>query len=37
MIYTAQRGELTRMKDSDGDGSADTYETVCDAGDISGN
>ena len=36
-IYTAQRGELTRMKDSDGDGSADTFETVCDAWDISGN
>lgn len=36
-IYTAQRGELTRMKDADGDGAADTFETVCDAWDISGN
>ncbi|MBT5925693.1 MAG: hypothetical protein HOH33_03645, partial [Verrucomicrobia bacterium] len=36
-IYTAQRGELSRMKDSDGDGAADVFETVCDAWDISGN
>lgn len=36
-IYTAQRGELTRIKDSDGDGEADVFETVCDAWDISGN
>ena len=28
MIYTSQRGELTRLKDIDGDGQADTYETV---------
>lgn len=36
-IYTAQRGELTRMKDSDGDGMADVFETVCDDWEISGN
>ena len=36
-IYTAQRGELTRMQDSNGDGEADIFETVCDAWDISGN
>ena len=36
-IYTAQRGELSRMKDSNGDGEADVFETVCDAWDISGN
>jgi azurin/glucose/arabinose dehydrogenase len=27
-IYAAQRGELTRMRDDDGDGRADHYETV---------
>jgi glucose/arabinose dehydrogenase len=36
-IYTAQRGELTRIKDSDGDGKADVFETVCDDWEISGN
>lgn len=36
-IYAAQRGELTRMKDADGDGKADVFETVCDAWEISGN
>lgn len=36
-IYTAQRGELTRMQDSDGDGQADIFETVCDDWAISGN
>jgi glucose/arabinose dehydrogenase len=36
-IYTAQRGELTRMKDSDGDGRADQFLTVCDDWQISGN
>lgn len=36
-IYTAQRGELTRMKDSDGDGRGDVFETVCDDWEISGN
>jgi hypothetical protein len=33
----AQRGELTRLVDVDGDGRADLYETVCDAWQISGN
>ena len=27
-LYTAQRGELTRLQDTDGDGRADTYETI---------
>ena len=36
-IYTAQRGELTRMKDSNDDGRADIFETVCDDWEISGN
>ncbi|MCA8956384.1 MAG: hypothetical protein KDC87_09930 [Planctomycetes bacterium] len=36
-IYTAQRGELTRMKDRDGDGRADVFETVYDGWGISGN
>lgn len=36
-IYTAQRGELTRMKDVDGDDRADVFETVCDDWEISGN
>jgi cytochrome c551/c552 len=27
-LYVAQRGELTKLKDSDGDGKADVYETV---------
>ena len=29
-LYCVQRGEVTRMKDSKGDGVADTFETVCD-------
>jgi len=36
-IYTSQRAEVTRMKDSDEDGHADIYETVCDGWEISGN
>lgn len=36
-VYTAQRGELTRMKDTDGDDRADVFETVCDSWEISGN
>ena len=36
-IYTAQRGELTKMKDSNGDGRADQFITVCDDWAISGN
>ena len=29
-LYAAQRGELTRLNDSDGDGQAEVYETVFD-------
>ncbi|MCS1410605.1 MAG: hypothetical protein M2R45_03800 [Verrucomicrobia subdivision 3 bacterium] len=36
-IYTAQRGELTRMKDIDGDDQCDIFENVCDEWEISGN
>jgi glucose/arabinose dehydrogenase len=36
-IYCAQRGELTRLKDVDGDGQCDVFETVCDDWQISGN
>lgn len=36
-IYCAQRGELTRLKDRDGDGQCDVFETVCDDWQISGN
>jgi hypothetical protein len=36
-VYTMQRGELTRMKDSHGDGRADVFETVSDFVPISGN
>jgi glucose/arabinose dehydrogenase len=36
-IYCMQRGELTRMKDSTGDGRADVFETVNDFIPISGN
>ena len=36
-IYTAQRGELARMRDVDGDDQVDEIETVCDAWPISGN
>ena len=35
-IYTAQRGELTRLKDTDGDDRADLFETVSDAWETSG-
>ena len=35
-IYTAQRGELTRMRDTDGDDRADVFETVTDAWETSG-
>ena len=35
-IYTAQRGELTRIKDTDGDDRADVFETVTDAWETSG-
>jgi glucose/arabinose dehydrogenase len=36
-IYLAQRGELTRLRDENGDHVADSYETVCDKWAISGN
>ncbi len=36
-IYTAQRGELSRLRDLDGDDRVDELETVCDAWRISGN
>lgn len=36
-IYALQRGELTRLKDTNGDGRADVVETVCDDWGISGN
>lgn len=35
-IYAVQRGEVTRLKDSDGDGRADVVETFCDGWGISG-
>lgn len=35
-LYATQRGEVTKIKDSDGDGKADVFETFCDAWDISG-
>ncbi len=36
-IYTVQRGELSRMRDADGDGFAEELETVSDRWRISGN
>lgn len=36
-IYTVQRGELSRLRDLDGDDRADEIETVCDKWRISGN
>ncbi len=36
-IYVAQRGELSRMRDVDGDDRMDELETVCDAWSVSGN
>lgn len=36
-IWLAQRCELTRLVDVDGDGRADLFETVCDGWQISGN
>jgi len=35
-LYATQRGEVTRMKDLDGDGRADLFETVSDAWGITG-
>lgn len=36
-VYCVQRGELTRLVDTDGNDRADRYETVCDAWGVSGN
>ncbi len=36
-IYFAQRGELSRMRDTDGDDRADVFETVTDDWELSGN
>jgi hypothetical protein len=36
-LYAVQRGELTRLEDTDGDGRADLYETVADGWDLTGN
>lgn len=36
-VYLAQRSELTLLRDSDADGRADVFKTVCDAWKISGN
>ncbi len=36
-IYCVQRGELSRMRDVDGDDMMDELETICDAWPISGN
>ncbi len=35
-LYVTQRGEVSRIKDEDGDGRADVFETFCDIWDISG-
>lgn len=35
-LYATQRGELTRLKDTDGDGKADLFETVNDSWAING-
>jgi glucose/arabinose dehydrogenase len=35
-LYATQRGELTRIKDGDGDGKADVFETVTDVWEING-
>ncbi|MGC1272843.1 MAG: hypothetical protein WBC44_03990 [Planctomycetaceae bacterium] len=35
-LYVLQRCELTRIRDSDGDGKADEFETVCDDWSVSG-
>ncbi len=35
-IYATQRGEVTRLRDSNGDGRADVFETVSDAWGING-
>ena len=35
-LYAVQRGEVTRLKDTDGDGKADLFETVSDGWEIDG-
>jgi glucose/arabinose dehydrogenase len=35
-LFATQRGEITRIKDTDADGTADLFKTVCDAWSISG-
>lgn len=35
-LYATQRGEVTRLKDSDGDGVADVFETFCDQWEVNG-
>lgn len=35
-LYAVQRGEITRLKDTDNNGKADVYETYCDGWGISG-
>lgn len=35
-LYLTQRPEITRLKDSNGDGEADTFETICDKWGVSG-
>jgi len=35
-LYATQRGEVTRIRDDDGDGRADLFDTVSDAWEISG-
>lgn len=35
-LYTIQRGEITRLKDTDGRGKANVYETYCDEWGVSG-
>ncbi len=35
-IYVVQRGELTRIKDEDGDGTGDLFETISDGWEING-
>jgi type 1 glutamine amidotransferase len=37
VLYTVQRGELTRLVDEDGDDVVDLYETFCDDWGVSGN
>jgi glucose/arabinose dehydrogenase len=36
-LYAVQRGEVTRLKDTNGDDAADVFETFCDEWSISGN